>query len=192
MTTGLIIVLFLIQLITIFIIVLLNSKLSKFKDLENRQNQLVEEMDNAISVYLIEMKEENDRLIKELQNTQASKKMESVTEEKAQSSTIPIKTNSTEIEDSLKLEETAELEARPYVPIKTATNAYSKQKAHIIEEDEVLEVQEVLFRKEKERKILTFEQQVLEHYRNGKSTEEIAKMMQRGKTEIDLLIKFHA
>lgn len=66
MTTALIVMLFLIQLITIFAIVILNSKLSKFNDLEKRQNELVNEMDNAISVYLMEMREENDRLINEL------------------------------------------------------------------------------------------------------------------------------
>lgn len=50
MITALIITLFVIQLITIFVIVLLFSKISKFKELEIRQNQLVEEMDNAIGV----------------------------------------------------------------------------------------------------------------------------------------------
>ncbi len=61
MITALIITLFLIQLIMIFVIIILNSKISKFKDLEIRQNQLIEEMDNTISVYLLEMKDENDR-----------------------------------------------------------------------------------------------------------------------------------
>ena len=41
MVTGLIITLFVIQLITIFIIILLSGKLAKFKELEIRQNQLV-------------------------------------------------------------------------------------------------------------------------------------------------------
>ena len=72
MVTALIITLFLIQLIMIFVMILLNSKISRFKDLELRQNQLIEEMDNTISVYLLEMKEENDRLIEELKSSKQS------------------------------------------------------------------------------------------------------------------------
>lgn len=41
-------------------------------------------------------------------------------------------------------------------------------------------------------KQLTTEQRAVELYRNGKTIEEIAKIMQRGKTEIELLVKFHA
>ena len=62
----LIIVLFILQLISFFLIVLLNAKLNKYKHLEVKQNQLMDEMDNAIGAYLMEMKEENDRLIQEL------------------------------------------------------------------------------------------------------------------------------
>jgi hypothetical protein len=189
MTTGLILVLFLIQLITIFVIVILYSKLSKFKDLENRQNQLVEEMDNAISVYLIEMKEENDRLIKELQ-TAPERILVHEQEHPIEKEAVPnILLNKS---DSSKVENTSEFEARPYVPVKTAANAYRKQKANVIEENEVEEVQEVLFQQKQEQKLLTFEQQVIEHYHNGKTIEEIARLMQRGKTEIELLVKFHA
>lgn len=40
-------------------------------------------------------------------------------------------------------------------------------------------------------KMLTVEQQALELTKQGKSVEEIAKQLQKGKTEIELLLKFH-
>ena len=85
-----------------------------------------------------------------------------------------------------------ELETRKYVPVKLAANAYSKQKAANVEETEQVEAE--LFKKtiEPSSKEQTYEQQVIEHYHNGKSIEEIAKLMQRGKTEIELLVKFRA
>lgn len=39
--------------------------------------------------------------------------------------------------------------------------------------------------------MLTVEQQALELTKQGKSVEEIAKQLQKGKTEIELLLKFH-
>ncbi|MGN7478501.1 DUF6115 domain-containing protein [Solibacillus silvestris] len=197
--TALIITLFLIQLITIFVIVLLYSKLSKFQDLEKRQNELVNEMDNAISVYLMEMKEENDRLINELKKPAVSSAgaMDApirpmahrpVNEqvEKAQKQQVP--------ERKAEHARDPEMEQRKFVPVKQAANAYKKQKTdHVEEVEETALLEAELFTKADPQPAekLSFEQQVIEHYRNGKTIEEIAKMMQRGKTEIELLVKFH-
>ena len=144
MITGLIIALFLIQLITIFMVVLLYSKLSKFKDLENRQNQLVNEMDNAIGVYLMEMKEENDRLISELKNTSSPLKVAQVTEQpQFVSAKQVLKEVAEEVAAPKQVESSTttdkpELEPRKYVPVKLAANAYSKQKAANVEETSIL------------------------------------------------------
>ena len=72
MTTILIAVLFFLQLISFYFLIILNTKLAKFKDLEKKQERLMREMDDTISVYLAEMKDENDRLIKELQSVSQS------------------------------------------------------------------------------------------------------------------------
>ena len=181
---AVIITLFLIQMITIFAIVLLYSKLSKFQNLEKRQNELINEMDNAISVYLMEMKEENDRLITELKKTD-----------------VPQKTAvSRKEESSLALKEQPvkeqEIEPRKFVPVKQAASAYQKQKTqqHVEEKnDEPTVIAEPLSEENDiQEEKMTFEQEVIHHYRNGKTIEEIAKMMERGKTEIELLVKFHA
>lgn len=181
---AVVITLFLIQMITIFVIVLLYSKLSKFQNIEKRQNELINEMDNAISVYLMEMKEENDRLISELKKPNVVQKTAS-TRKEGTAQTIkeqPVKEQ--------------EMEPRKFVPVKQAASAYQKQKTQqqVKEKDnEALEKAETLSEdNEIQEQNLTFEQQVINHYRNGKSIEEIARMMGRGKTEIELLVKFHA
>ncbi|MEK4385153.1 hypothetical protein MKZ25_05030 [Solibacillus sp. FSL W7-1464] len=181
---AVIITLFLIQMITIFVIVLLYSKLSKFKNLEKRQNELMNEMDNAVSVYLMEMKEENDRLISELKKPNvAQKAAPSRKEEQAEI------VKEQPVNDQ-------EIEPRKFVPVKQAASAYQKQK---IQQQVEGETEEALVKaeslsgdKELQEQTLTFEQQVINQYRNGKTIEEIAKMMGRGKTEIELLVKFHA
>lgn len=180
--------LFLIQLITIFVIVILNSKLSKFHDLEKRQNELVNEMDNAISVYLMEMREENDRLINEL-------KKQPVPQKAVRSNTDKQHPADEQMEKTtLKSQvQEPEMEPRKFIPVKQAAHAYKKQKNQhfdIVEES----VEAELFKDAEHvtSKPLTSEQQAVELYRNGKTIEEIAKIMQRGKTEIELLVKFHA
>ena len=204
MITALIITLFLIQLIMIFVIIILNSKISKFKDLEIRQNQLIEEMDNTISVYLLEMKDENDRLIEELKKSKESEKksippvQKKSLQQKEVKSYIEKNISNSQL-NSTKVEEPSEMEAtRVFVPVQRVANAYTKQKTNTIEESETKELNEVqaelLTKTEKSRnaqKEVTFEQKVVELYKEGKTIEEIAKQLQRGKTEIELFIKFH-
>lgn len=178
---AVIITLFLIQMITIFVIVLLYSKLSKFQNLEKRQNELINEMDNAISVYLMEMKEENDRLISELKKPNVAQKTATSRKEEP-SLTLKVKEQ--------------EMEPRKFVPVKQAASAYQKQKTqqHVEEKNDeaIVKAEPLSDVNDVQEQKMTFEQQVIHHYRNGKTIEEIAKMMERGKTEIELLVKFHA
>lgn len=172
--------LFIIQLISILVIVILYSKVAKFKDLEVRQNRLVREMDDAIGAYLFEMREENNRLIEELKvaNVQPAPSIVSASE----SATVQAADVNPQTVEALLTE------ARTVVPKTVAANVYNKHKAHQQMEPDVL-VDTPL---EKQEELPTFEQEVLAYYKQGLSIEEIAKKTQRGKTEIELLIKFHA
>lgn len=199
MTTGIIFVLFIIQLITIFFIILLNGRISKFKDLEIRQNQLIREMDDAISLYLLEMKEENDRLISELQQMKSTVKVTQVTTpptiKEVELSQVEQLVKMEKQQESQRTDELKNLEKRQFVPKTTATNAYIKQKSQLAVnplemEHEHQPMDEEMIEKTppKER---TYEEQVIAYYNEGKSIENIAKIMNKGKTEIELLIKFH-
>lgn len=191
MTTILIAVLFFLQLISFYFLIILNTKLAKFKDLEKKQERLMREMDDTISVYLAEMKDENDRLIKELQSVSQSEIAASSLQQTEQymtpqeQPTLPV-VQEVKSDSSLSLEK----DARIYVPKNIVANAYSRQQhtsSKMVKTASPLKVEE---QKEAE-KLLTVEQQALELAKQGKSPEEIAKQLQKGKTEIELLLKFH-
>jgi len=191
MTTILIAVLFFLQLISFYFLIILNTKLAKFKDLEKKQERLMREMDDTISVYLAEMKDENDRLIKELQSVSQSEIAASSLQQAEQYMT-PQEQPSLPVVHEVKSDSSLSLEkdARIYVPKNIVANAYSRQQhtsSKMVKTAPPLKVEE---QKEAE-KLLTVEQQVLELAKQGKSPEEIAKQLQKGKTEIELLLKFH-
>lgn len=201
MVIALIITLFIIQLITIFVIVIMSSKLAKFKTLETRQNQLAEEMDNAISVYLMDMKEENDRFIEELKKTTVQIATPNTPSEMPAEELPKAMVDAKRILDEIAEQSVGEqptkavqeFETRKFVPIKQAATAYNKHSKQFHDDDELQQLEEQLFAiKQELPQEPTFEEQVLAHYCNGKTMEEIAKIMQRGTTEIELLVKFHA
>ena len=200
------------QLISFYFIILLNGKISKFKDLEVRQNQLIREMDDTISLYLVEMKEENNRFLSHLSKVKTEPMNERVTKSPSvagvdvqqvpaqpiaqtsayEQSTISATMNET-VEDVLigqtqqpsKSPSTQE-EVRSFVPKNVASRVYGQQvKMHV--EKVVEPVQQPV-----KEKLAPFEQQVVDLHKIGMSIDDIAKKMQKGKTEIELLIKFHA
>lgn len=166
------------QLIIFYLIIILNNKVAKFKDLEIRQDQLMQEMDDAIGVYLIEMREENNRLLRELNEAKnVMPSAQQATQEIA--STLEIR-NEPLSENILK--EQVQIEKKAFVPKNIAASVYRQHKAKEPEKHEAPAAK---------REPLTPEQQIIAMYKNGQSIEEIAKQAQKGKTEIELLIKFH-
>ncbi|KPN93150.1 hypothetical protein [Lysinibacillus sp. ZYM-1] len=190
MTTILIAVLFFLQLLSFYFLIILNTKLAKFKDLEKKQERLMSEMDDTISVYLAEMKDENDRLIKELQNVSPSELAATSVQQTASFETQKERASSlAEVEAKNENPLSLDKDARIYVPKTIVANAYSRQQqttTTVVSTPSPLKVEQ------KERvKELTTEQQALSLAKQGKSAEEIAKQLQKGKTEIELLLKFH-
>ncbi|MFC7685391.1 hypothetical protein [Ureibacillus sp. GCM10028918] len=192
MVVSLVIILVISQLICFYFIVILNTRISKFKNLEIRQDQLIREMDDAISLYLVEMKEENDRLISELssikQNEFSNKeikkqKMAMINLDDAQARSGEIQEQS-----SRKLDPVENNAPKVIVPKKMATDAYKQQRLA----SEIPPLQQVEARGKDISTLPSFEQKVLNLHSHGKTVDEIAKIMQKGKTEIELLIKFHA
>ncbi|MDM5351018.1 hypothetical protein QUF65_08990 [Lysinibacillus sphaericus] len=190
MTTILIAVLFFLQLLTFYFLIILNTKLAKFKDLEKKQERLMSEMDDTISVYLTEMKDENDRLIKELQNVSpselaATSVQQTVSYEPQQEQAYSAAEQELKKDRPLSLDK----DARLYVPKNIVANAYSRQRQTT--ETIASSPMPLIVEQKEEVKELTMEQQALNLAKQGKSTEEIAKQLQKGKTEIELLLKFH-
>ncbi|ACA39180.1 hypothetical protein Bsph_1582 [Lysinibacillus sphaericus C3-41] len=136
------------------------------------------------------MKDENDRLIKELQNVSpselaATSVQQTVSYEPQQEQAYSAAEQELKKDRPLSLDK----DARLYVPKNIVANAYSRQRQTtetIASSPMPLKVEQ-----KEEVKELTMEQQALNLAKQGKSTEEIAKQLQKGKTEIELLLKFH-
>ncbi|QCR31824.1 hypothetical protein [Lysinibacillus sp. SGAir0095] len=194
MVVGIVIILIISQLICFYFIVILNTKIAKFKDLEKRQDQLIREMDDAISLYLVEMKEENDRLINELssikQNESKNNEIKNQILARINSEDSQRLSSTAQDESASKMDPVESIPPKALVPKKVATNAYKQQTVNEVRPvKQTIETETV----EKDLTVLpSFEQKVITLYQQGKTIDEIAKLTQKGKTEIELLIKFHA
>ncbi|AOV08246.1 DUF6115 domain-containing protein [Sporosarcina ureilytica] len=166
MTTIFLVFLFITQMISFYFLALFYMKLSKFDDLEKKQNRLMKEMDDAIAVYLAEIKDENDKLVEKI--------------------TAKTKGEKRTADASLKLSE-KNLETRkegnpPPVTITMPKNtirhharqSYEAVKQNVLQED--IEIDD--------------RTRAIQLYEDGKSVAEIAKVLEKGQTEIELILKF--
>ncbi|RKJ19562.1 hypothetical protein D7X33_45735 [Butyricicoccus sp. 1XD8-22] len=191
MITILVVLLIVSQLLCFYLIAILNAKVAKFQDLEVKQNQLLREMEDTIGLYLVEMKEENDRLIQELSTLKNGKVVQTkIAEAQNSISQVAATFDEKALTKSEKVEPNSldlPLENKIQVPKAIVQNAYNKYKNPSVElknknEDKVSNQEETP---------ISFEQQVMTLRGEGKSIEEIAKLTNKGKTEIELLIKFN-
>lgn len=149
--------LFILQFVSFFLIALLFTRLSNAKDIEKQHEEFMKEMDDAVSAYLFEIKDENNRLIEEL----------AITNE-----TNPL----------IKKEEKTPIDEIPFSPRSTVSkSAVAKLYQQASPVKETVE----------SKTDLSPQNQVLALSNAGKSIEEIAKQLGKGKTEIELMLKFH-
>ncbi|WP_340740393.1 DUF6115 domain-containing protein [Sporosarcina sp. FSL K6-5500] len=165
MITIFLVFLFIIQIISFYFLALLYTKVTKFDDLEKKQRKLMTEMDNSIVAYLSELKDENERLIEQLtvhaQQPDFKKTTVSASQEPAASEEVrPV------IRASI-----------PKMPVNLALKSY-KAAGQATEESKA-PVEAVDART-----------QVIRLYDAGQSIEEIAKQLGKGRTEIELILKF--
>ena len=173
-----IVVLFILQILAFFFIVLLQVKIARFNQLEEKQNRLMRDMDTTISAYLLQMREENDRFIAQLTATKPSGPVVV----KAESSVDFVE--ATEVP----LPKVEVKKPRVVMPKKTVAKAYQQQETHTTPK-----VEEAVVQKEQESSSAPMlVQQAISLQEQGLTIEEIAKRLQKGKTEIELLLKFRA
>ena len=162
--------LFVIQIIGFYFLALVYTKVSKFDDLEKKQKKLMAEMDDSIVAYLSELKDENDRLIEQLTRVE----VKPISKEPTMKSS----------EGSLDLVEESPSENLiniPKLPINLALKSYSAASLYKTETEpkEAKEIEKVDVRTK-----------ALRLYDTGQSIEEIAKTLGKGRTEIELILKF--
>lgn len=173
MSTFLLFVSFLLNIICLLAIVILYTRQNRYVDLERRQGKMIEEMEETISAYLIEMKEENDAFIESFHKREGSS---------AARGTDPEGHTGAHSADE-----------KPFSPANKRLNAAKAYKNN--SSAEVSDPGEGWspplpdsFGTDEEG---TLTAQVLKFYEKGQSVEDIAKKLGKGKTEIELLIKFN-
>jgi hypothetical protein len=159
MTSIILVTLFLLQLVSFYLITLLFTKINRVKEIENKQEQLLVDMENSFGAYIAEIKDENNRLLQELKKTEINAAMQSevVEQEKINSDEVP----------SFEL-------PKSFVSKQVAASSYLKTAK--INEKEVP---------------ITIKEKVLYYNQEGKTVNEIAKLLQIGITEVELFLKFN-
>ncbi|MDW0109203.1 hypothetical protein [Sporosarcina aquimarina] len=171
MTGILIAVLFVLQIAGFYMIVLLYLRAAKVDETERKQKQIMKEMEDSFALYISEIKEENERLIQQL-----SKHREDKSEMTFESKTIQ-----TDYRDEVAA-------ASSYFNTKPSTskvlNSYrtSQQQASSANVDS-------LFISDNRAKETEFEK-VYRLSEQGLTTTEIASQLGKGKTEVELIMKF--
>lgn len=172
-----IVALFILVIVAFAVILMLYMKVSQLKGLEKKQQIMMREMDQLVSAYLVEMREENDRLIESLQQKKPKSLFnEPVAEPQPKKPSAPYV-------PPIPAEEEVIFE-KPAVPKNVVTTAYAQQPPQKKKRsfDEVLQ-QAVPKKPTVDVYTLAAE---------GKSVEEIARQLGKGKTEVELLLKFRA
>ena len=197
MITFLLFLSLVLNLVALFAIIILFLRQNRLSEVEKKQEKMNREMEEVISSYLIQMKEENDQFLKRMSEVDLKEKpsREKLNIEQGKVYDDPIK-------DINVRERTGK------VPVNKAVSAYQKythtKKADITIDDEIelpplditqeekdtndLKSKEEIKNKNQVQSLLS---QVLNLKDKGFSEEEIAKKLNRGKTEIALLLKFN-
>ena len=162
-----VVALFIVQIISFYFLALLYTKVSKFDDLEKKQRKLMIEMDDSIGAYLSELKDENERLIERL----AARPYEPIVK-KVESSPLAPPVNKQEL--AATLEQSQPVIRKSTVPVNLALKSYNavttaKEPTPAVDDDRT---------------------RALKMHDAGQSIEEIAKTLGKGRTEVELILKF--
>ena len=195
MMIFLVIVSIALNMIAFLLIAILFLRQNKLIKMEESLKQPVKEMEDLMTTYLLQMKEENEQFIKSVKGLKKDKNDLQSTSVKFS----PIKLEHVE-EKSLQSEQLDSPENFTSLIGKTignqAVKAYQRQNQHT--EKEIEEIERVPSEKSEtnpEPQISSNNQidgdLVLHLQKQGCSLETIAKKLNRGKTEIELYLKFH-
>lgn len=192
------------NVISLLAIIILYLRQNRLAIVEKKQEQLINEMEETISSFLIEMKDDNERFIQTIREL-----------EKRQVTSVPVKSVKEENKPhkNLKNREKEELEKPDRIRTATAIQAVraytnsNNSKDLLVEDDTNIELppldleleieltgeensDAVRINKPDDFQMELLLNQALMLKRQGLSEEEIAKKLNKGKTEIELLFKF--
>ncbi|PKG24914.1 hypothetical protein [Niallia nealsonii] len=182
-TRGIILITFLLilsitlNMLAFLFIALLYIRQNRFVTIEKQQKQIMKEMEEIISTFIAEVKEENDQFIRKITKVEGGKAKKGKEEE---NSTIPFKQPAEKNRGNL----------QKSLLNKQMVKAYNNtaQNTKNLEEDITENLLELIQPNAAEEKTLL--DQAVDLQKQGKKIDEIAKILNKGKTEIELLLKF--
>ncbi|EWG11984.1 DUF6115 domain-containing protein [Cytobacillus firmus] len=193
MTAFLIAISLLLNIVALLFIILLYLRQNKLMDTEKRQEKVIVEMEEVISSYLIQMKEENDDFISKI--SQFNTKNDPSIKENSIRVNLDRK-NDQEIakvdEKSMRLAKASIYQAsKAYKQNlrKTEDKLSEKENLSSIMETESVTQSDSSQQFKEEIPSSTYDQ-VFTLKKQGMSTEDIAKQLGKGKTEVELMLKF--
>ncbi|KGP74043.1 DUF6115 domain-containing protein [Pontibacillus yanchengensis] len=177
MILFLLVISFLLHGVTIFMLITLSLRVSKAKELEMKQEKVAKEIEESFTAYLIEIKEENQRLMNMLDKSGQTVDTNSLSEE---SRSDKASTNQ-EHEAGKEEDYGRDLSSQSPGPFVQGREQKNDQSTFtpIMPEDQADTYEPSL------------QSTIYQLYDQGYSKEEIAKKLNCGKTEVELMLKFH-
>lgn len=180
MITFLLILSIILNMLAFLFIALLYVRQNRFIHIEKQQKQVMEQMEEVISTFIAEVKEENDQFIQKFKKIE-EKKIKKQKEEKQSEIAYkqPSKKNKSNLSKALLNKQMVKAYQSTAKNKKNPKDDIEKNLLELIEPDAI-----------EEKKEQTLLDQAVDLQKQGKKAEEIAKILNKGKTEIELLLKF--
>ncbi|KAB7708076.1 hypothetical protein F9802_05025 [Bacillus aerolatus] len=179
MATLFILISFVLNAVSLFAIILLFTRQNRLYAVKRQQEKLVEDMEEMMAAYLLEMKEENEQFIREfsaagqMNSTYVREKMKTAQDEDA---SLSAARQPEEIQMPISAPSMQRIHAA-----KVYQSAVSKS---VIKEMEGPEAADVPFAEEDQPDHIFILQ------KQGLTVDEIAEKLKKGKTEVELALKF--
>ncbi|ASV65930.1 hypothetical protein MKX67_10255 [Cytobacillus sp. FSL W7-1323] len=151
------------NILAITAILLLYLRQNRFVSLEKEQKNNIEQMDQLLAIYITEMREENEAFLKQVQQRNI---LSPVNDE----SNVQNEPNPQELNKRY----------RTTTAKKKAASIYQANQAN----------KDTHIDRQKEKNEATTHSSIQDLYHQGHSVDEIAKRMNKGKKEVELLLKF--
>jgi hypothetical protein len=194
MTTFLLVVSLLLNGVTIFAIIILFTRQNRLLEVEKRQETWIKDVEEIISSSLFEMKEENEAFIHRFQkiSSQTSTLISSkIPEEEMKNVDEPFKTEMMKKTGNAIKQQAVKAYQESYKP-NSGNNGLLSGNNNKVEKmiipDATSENKPELTQEEIYRDLFINQVQILQ--KQGLSAEDIAKKLGKGRTEIELLLKF--
>lgn len=191
MTTFLLLLSLILNAAAIFAIILLYLRQNRLVEAEKKQGRIIGEIEEVFSSYLLEIKEENEKFIENIKTTNNVRKTGTEFDDQILHKSLYPDLEPNNRPEKEQKEELPQRIGRG-VSYHAAKKAYQQNsESSSVKADEAesnLEVQ--LIDDSSELQQLSFIDRVLHMKNQGLSIEEIARDLNKGRTEIELLLKF--